>query len=397
MIRGAVAALAALAAAATPAHADDGAAAGFTPGEVAAILSHGPWPPPAQPRDPSNRVSGHSDAIAFGERLFFDTRLSSNGLVSCARCHQPGRFFTDGQARSIGLSPGDRNAPTVVDTRGRRWFGWDGAHDNLWSQSIRPLLDPREMGMTPATVAQAIRREPALACGYRRAFGRTPPADDRLVLVDVGKALAAFQETLTSGRSPFDEFRDALARGDRVAMARYPEAARRGLKTFVGKGSCNVCHVGPAFTNGEFHDIGIRFFAEAGRVDSGRHAGISRLKANPYNLLGRYSDDPARSTATSTRHVVQEHRNFGEFRVPGLRGVAATAPYMHDGSLKALRDVVRHYSEIPEERLHVHGERILKPLNLTEAESADLVAFLESLGDGTPVFRMGQREPPSCD
>jgi cytochrome c peroxidase len=368
----------------------------FTPDEAALILSHGPWPRKALP-DPSNRVSGNADAIAFGERLFFDTRLSSNGLVSCARCHQPGKFFTDGHERSIGLAQGDRNAPTIVDLRGRRWFGWDGAHDNLWSQSIRPLLDAREMGMTPATVASVIRREPDFACRYRLAFGQAPPADDQVILADVGKALAAFQETLTSARTRFDEFRDALARGDRAAVDRYPEAAKRGLRLFIGRGACNVCHVGPEFSNGEFHDIGIGFFAGRGRVDPGRHGGIERLQASEFNLLGRYNDDAARSTATSTRHVVREHRNFGEFRVPGLRNVAGTAPYMHDGSLQSLRDVVRHYSELNEERLHAHGERILKPLGLAPGEVSDLVAFLETLGDGTSAFRLAQRGRPVCE
>jgi cytochrome c peroxidase len=384
-----------LALASAPTHGDNGAGE-FTPDEVARILSHGPWPPKRSP-DPSNRVSGNAEAIAFGERLFFDTRLSSNGLVSCARCHQPGKFFTDGHERSVGLAASDRNAPTIVDVAGKRWFGWDGAHDNLWSQSIRPLLDPREMGMTPASVARAIRREPDFACRYRLAFRRPIPADDKEVLADVGKALAAFQETLQSPRAPFDDFRDALERGDRKAMAEYPDAAKRGLRIFVGRGACDVCHVGAAFTSGEFHDVGVGFFAGRGRVDPGRHQGIEKLKANEFNLLGRFSDDRARSTATSTRHVVAEHRNFGEFRVPGLRNVAGTAPYMHDGSVKTLRDAVRHYSEIDENRLHVHGERILKPLRLTEAESADLVAFLESLGNGVSAFRLAQRGRPVCD
>jgi len=374
----------------------DGGDVVFTSDEVTRILSHGPWPPAAA-RDPSNRVSGHPEAIAFGERLFFDTRLSGNGLVSCARCHQPGRFFTDGHERSIGLAPGERNAPTIVDVRGRRWYGWDGAHDNLWSQSIRPLLDAREMGMSVSSVAGAIRREPDFACRYERAFGRKPPADNLEIVADVGKALAAFQETLQSARTPFDAFRDALARNDAAAMARYPAAAKRGLKIFVGRGACNACHLGPAFTNGEFHDIGVGFFAGPGRVDAGRLAGIDKLKAGDFSLLSRFNDDPGRSTAVSTRHVVREHRNFGEFKVPSLRNVAGTAPYMHDGSLKSLREVVRHYSELPEERLHVHGERILKPLRLTDAESADLVAFLASLGDGVSAFRLAQRGRPVCD
>lgn len=396
MIRLAVATLAlALAAFAPAAGGDDGVTGGFTPEEVAKIVAHGPWPP-ARARDPSNRLSGNPEAIAFGERLFFDTRLSANQLVSCARCHQPGRFFTDGQPASIGLAPGERNAPTVVDVAGLRWYGWDGAHDNLWSQSIRPLLDPREMGMSAAAVARAVRSEPDFACRWKRTFGAAPPADDEQVLIGVGKTLAAFQETLASGRTPFDDFRDALARGDRAGIARYPADAKRGLKIFIGRGNCNACHTGPRFSNGEFHDIGIRFFVGPGRVDSGRHGGIGKLKANPYNLLGAHSDDPKRTTATSTKHVAQEHRNFGEFRVPGLRNVAATAPYMHDGSLKALRDVVRHYSEIDESRLHVHGERILKPFWLDKQDIADLVAFLESLGDGAPPFRLSERTRPDC-
>lgn len=367
----------------------------FDDGEIARILAHGPWPPRALP-DPSNRVSGDAAAVAFGERLFFDPRLSANGRDSCARCHQPALYFTDGQPRSRGAAATDRNAPTVVDLRGRRWYGWDGAHDSLWSQSIRPLLDGREMGMQPAAVASTIRAAPDLACRYRLAFGGPPGGDDLRVLADVGKALAAFQETLVSQRTPFDDFRDALARGDQLAMAAYPQAAMRGLQIFIGRGGCANCHVGPAFSNGEFHDVGIRFFAERGRVDAGRHAGIARLKADPFNLLGAYSDDASRATATSTRHVVQEHRNFGEFRVPGLRNVAGTAPYMHDGSLKTLRDVVRHYSEIDEERLHVHGERILKPLRLSEPEIDDLVAFLGTLGDGIPAFRLAQRGRSEC-
>jgi len=114
-------------------------------------------------------------------------------------------------------------------------------------------------------------------------------------------------------------------------------------------------------------------------VDPGRSEGLKRLKGSPYNLLGRFNDDGSRSTATGTKHVELQHRNFGEWRVPGLRNVAQTAPYMHNGSLATLRDVVRHYSELNEERLHADGERVLRPLRLSSAEADDLVAFLESL------------------
>ena len=124
---------------------------------------------------------------------------------------------------------------------------------------------------------------------------------------------------------------------------------------------------------------------ERTRVDSGRYDGIRRLQASPYNLLGAFNDDPARSTATSTRHVSLAHRNYGEFRVPSLRNVARTAPYMHDGSLATLRHVIRHYSDLDEDRLHADGESILRPLRLSDVDIDDLVAFLETLtSDGPP-------------
>jgi cytochrome c peroxidase len=348
----------------------------FSQDEIAKILLHGPWPPALRP-DPSNRASGKLEAIALGERLFFEPRLSGTRSVLCATCHAPFRNFQDGRARAFGLAEVDRNTPTVVNTRFYRWYGWDGAHDSLWAQSIRPLLDPREMHATPAHVANTVRS--LFPKDYEKAFGRPPTASDEEVLVDVGKALAAFQETLVSGRTPFDEFRDALERGDKTTQ--YPLAAQRGLKIFIGKGNCSVCHFGPQFTNGEFADTGVPFFVEPGRVDPGRHAGIEKLRKNPFNLLSRYNDDKTKSNAVGPRHVEAQHRNFGEFRVPGLRGVASTAPYMHNGRLATLHDVVKFYSELNEERLHADGEKILKPLRLTSEEAADLVAFLESLSE----------------
>ena len=350
----------------------------FTAAETARILQHGPWPMAWSP-DPSNRVSGKPGAIAFGEALFLDLRLSGNGTVSCATCHLPERLFADGKARGEGFVQLDRNTPGLLNVRLNRWFAWDGAADSLWSQSLRPIVDKREMAASTTHVGTLVRGEAALSARYREVFGEAPAEDDR-VTVNVGKALAAYQETLVSGRTAFDEFRDAVARGDRAAADRYPAAAQRGLKIFAGKGNCGFCPFGPNFSNGEFGDIGIPFFAAPGRVDPGRHEGIRKLQASRATLLGAYSDDPARTTATGTRHVTLEHRNWGEFRVPGLRNVAGTAPYMHNGHLATLQDVVRHYSALNEDRLHADGEKILKPLGLSEAEAADLVAFLESLG-----------------
>ena len=345
----------------------------FSKEELARILQHGPWPPPER-RDPSNRVSGKPEAIAFGEKLFFEPRLSGTGSVLCATCHAPFRAFQDARARGFGLREVDRNTPSILNVSFYRWYGWDGAHDSLWSQSLRPLLDAREMNATPTHVANTVRK--LFSQEYEKAFGGPVPPDDEAVLVAVGKALAAFQETLVSRRTPFDDFRDALAKGE---LSPYGEKERRGLKIFVGKGNCSTCHFGPHFTNGEFADTGVPFFVGQGRVDSGRHAGIQKLRLSPFSLLGKHNDDRARSTATGTTHVELQHRNFGEWRVPGLRNVSLTAPYMHNGSVATLRDVVKHYSELNEERLHADGERILRPLKLSPAEIEELVTFLQSL------------------
>jgi cytochrome c peroxidase len=349
----------------------------FTEAETRAMLRHGPWPAPWSP-DPSNRVSGSAQAIELGERLFFEPRLSPSGKVLCATCHAPFRGWQDGRARAFGLVEVERNTQSLMDVRYQRWFGWDGAGDSLWAQSVRPMLDLREMGGSQAHAAALVRADAELSCRFEKVFGTPPPASDEAVLAGIGKALAAFQETLVSGRSPFDDFRDALSRNDLPAMAKYPLAAQRGLRIFVGRGNCSACHFGPAFSNGEFHDTGVPFFIRGG-VDPGRHGGIRKLEANPLNLLGPYNDDRSGASAVKTRQVAIEHRNFGEFKTPSLRNVARTAPYMHNGSLATLADVVRHYSEVSPDRLHADGEALIRPLRLSAEESADLVAFLESL------------------
>lgn len=349
----------------------------FTSVEKARILQFGPWPVPWTP-DPSNRVSGTPAAIALGRMLFFEPRLSGTGTAACSSCHAPERHFSDGRPRGLGFVELDRNTPGLLNVRLNRWFGWDGAADNLWAQSLRPILDKREMAASTSHVGTLMRGDAVLASAYEVAFGERPAQDDT-VAVNVGKALAAFQETLVSGRTPFDEFRDALARGDAAAAGRYPIEAQRGLRIFLGRGNCAACHFGPNFTNGEFGDIGMPFFAAPGRVDSGRYDGIRNLRASRVNLLGRYNDDPVRAPGTGTRHVSLQHRNWGEFRVPSLRNLVHTGPYMHAGQLASLGEVVRHYSELNEERLHADGERILRPLRLSPDEANDLLRFLETL------------------
>jgi cytochrome c peroxidase len=368
----------------------------FSETERSAILRQGPWPAP-WPGDPTNRASGDPQAIELGERLFFEPRLSPSRKVLCATCHVPYRSWQDGRARAFGLEEVDRNTPSLIDVRYQRWFGWDGAGDSLWAQSVRPIADAREMGGSRAQAAALVRGDAELACRYAKVFGAPPPDSDEAVLVGIGKALAAFQETLVSGRSPFDDFRDALSRGDLSSMKEYPEAARRGLRIFVGRGNCSACHFGPNFTNGEFHDTGVPFFVK-GVVDPGRHGGIRKLEANPLNLLSEYNDEPRYdgrpgASAVKTRQAAHEHRNFGEFRVPTLRNVALTAPYMHNGSLATLADVVRHYSEVSPDRLHADGTPLVRALHLSEAESADLVVFLETLTEKASA--LAPRRPAS--
>ncbi|PHQ67595.1 MAG: hypothetical protein COB93_10990 [Sneathiella sp.] len=268
----------------------------------------------------------------------------------------------------------------MLNVSQQRWFGWDGANDNLWAQSLRPILTASEMNFTPADVKDLITGDPHLACGFKQAFNQSPAemSEDAL-LVLLGKALAAYQETLITGVTAFDAFSAALAAEDATGIAQYPDAAARGLKLFVGEGRCNLCHFGPNFTNGEFGNIGIPYFIEKGKVDKGRFGGIQSLQANPYNLLGAYNDDVGGKTKLRTRHIKRQYSNWGEFKIPSLRNVADTAPYMHNGSLATLADVVDHYSELNEERLHADGEKILRPLNLSELEKADLMAFLKTL------------------
>jgi cytochrome c peroxidase len=358
----------------------------FSDSEIRIILSHGPWPAPAQ-RDPTNRVSGKPEAIELGTRLFFDQRLSRDGTMACASCHVPERNWSDNLTRGVGRSEVDRNTPTLMNLLASRWYGWDGASDSLWSQSLRPILDQRELAATPHHVAQLVRDDEQLSCRYRKAFGARPSADDEAVFVDVGKALAAFEETLVSGRTPFDRFRDTLAQGERPPLGSYSEPAQRGLKIFIGKGGCTDCHSGPNFTSGEFFRTGLSRFAPRGQADPGRDAGIRKLLESRYNLLGAYNDDKSGTSAARTRQASLEKASLGEFKVPSLRNLILTAPYGRDGSVETLAEVVRHYAGVDPVALHAKDGRPAKPLNLTAREQTDLVVFLESLSTFSNPWR----------
>ena len=350
----------------------------FSSSEISLIESHGPWPTDPVVDD-SNRVSGNPLAIKFGEQLFFERELSVDTRMSCAGCHLPQIGFTDGQDIGFGRGRLTRNTTSVLNIGGNRWFGWGGENDSLWAQSIRPILAADELASSSRLVKEAVLDRDDYRDNYQRLFGSPAEHDEELVLVNIAKALAAYQETLFSPRAPFDDFRDALLANDQQGIDAYPESAKRGLKLFIGEGRCNVCHLGPRFSSGEFGDIGIPFFVSGG-VDAGRYAGIKSMRANRFNLLGKYNDGKIADNALASRQVRLTHRNWGEFKVPGLRDVSRTAPYMHNGSLQTLPAVIDHYSEIDEDRLHADGEKILRPLNLSARQKDDLLSFLKSLG-----------------
>ncbi len=351
----------------------------LTGDKIKAIKRHGPWPPVFE-EDPSNRVSGSALAVEFGRKLFLDPSLSRDGDVACVTCHLPEKGWSDGQETSKGISQLDRNSQSLYNVRNNRWYGLDGRTDSLWAHSIGPMLDEREMGTSPEAIASALAQDAEYSRMYEQVYGEPPDVSDpQAVMVNAAKAIAAFQETIVSWRTPFDDFRDALANGDMEAAGTYPQDAQRGARIFFGKGNCSLCHSGPMFTNGEFADAGMGYFVRPGEVDTGRHGGIEKLRASPFNLSGKFNDNPEQASDWATRQVALHPKTFGEFKIPPLRELTQTAPYMHDGSLATLEDVVRHYSEIDEERLHADGENILRPLKLSEQEIADLVAFLESL------------------
>ncbi|MEP4031189.1 cytochrome c peroxidase [Roseibium polysiphoniae] len=344
------------------------------------IRAHGPWPLKPPP-DPSNRFSGNQTAIAFGKDLFSDPRLSRDGNLSCTSCHVPELGFTDGLERSTGIGEVDRNAPAIANLANFRWFGWDGRSDTLWGQSIHPILNDLEMAATAADIATQMVGQEDLSVRYEQATKTNPAYETpEALLVNTGKILAAYQETLRTPRTHFDDYRDALVTGDTAGQVAYPDAAKRGLKIFTGKGKCSICHFGPLFTNGEFHSIGIKHFAAADRVDTGRYGGLKAFRESKLNRLGPYSDeDQALAAKAPSAYAAFLHSNWGAYRVPSLRNVGATAPYMHDGSLATLEDVVDHYSDMNMDRLHSDGETLLRPLDLSKRERADLVAFLHTL------------------
>lgn len=271
--------------------------------------------------------------IALGRRLFFDPILSHDRTVACATCHRPDHGFGSPEAppRGIGGRRAARRAPTLFNRAYGKAFFWDGRSASLEEQALEPIANPDEMG---SSVADAVARLKADA-GYRVRFAAT--FDDGVSAGNLGKALAAFERVLLRGDSPVDRFRQ---RGERGALS---AAELHGLWLYESKGQCWRCHSGPNFTDEGYHNTGVGW----GSDDLGRH------------------------------RVTKEDADRGRFKTPTLRGVGLNAPYMHDGSLKALADVVEFYNRGG--RANPNLDPIVRPLNLTKDELADLVAFLKAL------------------
>ena len=283
----------------------------------------------------------------LGRILFFDGRLSSNGLVSCAFCHEPDHAFAGSTAFSKGVTgkPGLRHAQTLLNRAWGKSQFWDGRAPTLESQVVVPVTNPIEMGMTVDQVVRTVQGIKGYTPLFAAAFG-----DDTINFDRIAKAIATFERIIVSGNSPYDRY---LA-GDRSALTKQQKA---GLEFFNRKGECAECHSGPNFTTEKFANLGIG--------------------------MGLPSPDLGRGAITKKRG------DFGKFKIPTLRDLAHRSPYMHDGRFKTLGEVLDLYSKggLP----NPHLDTRLTPFYLDEQTKQDLLAFLDALnGEGWQ-----QIKPPS--
>jgi cytochrome c peroxidase len=278
-----------------------------------------------------------NEKIVLGTRLFFDPALSADGAVSCASCHRPDRAFSDSVAVSRGVfgRHGLRNAPVLVNRAYGRAFFWDGRVETLEEQVLHPIQDSLELGQPLPKLVRQLDADRSYRADFERAFSEPISASA------IGRALSSYVRTLRSGDAPIDRWRDGNA-------SSLSNEARRGLALFTGRANCISCHVGPNFTDEDFHNTGVA-------ARSARYAAF----------------DSGRSRVTGNLQDV------GAFKTPTLREVARTAPYMHDGSFPTLESVVAFYDNGGIANAHLDAE--IKPLGLTLEQRRDLVAFLEAL------------------
>lgn len=366
--------------------------------------------------DKSNKVSGNPAAIAFGKTLFFDPRLSSDGSMSCASCHNPSKGWSNHQAITSlrPKHPSSRHVPSLWGVKYNRWYFWDGRADSLWSQALKPIENPVEMANSRVQLARLIIDNKALRQAYEAIFGAIPkkllkaqlPASARpisnnqqhpdnqawialnstlqhavnVLFANLGKAIAAFEETLVSSNSPFDKFARSLTANN--LPTDISPSAMRGLKLFIGKGGCVNCHSGPNFSDGEFHHSFLQ--PTKLRGDLGRFNGIKTLLKDPFNARGVFSDNN-KASHNKLDYVYQNVEFRGQFKTPSLRNLRQTAPYMHTGEFNTLRDVISYYNTISDRmKPAAHQEVLLKSLHLSTSEVNDLEAFLKSLSEAKP-------------
>lgn len=357
------------------------------------------------PADPTNAVADDPRAAEFGHALFFDGRLSANGAISCATCHQPVRDFTDGLKTAVAIGRSRRNTPSVVGAAHSPWYYWDGRKDSLWSQALSPLEDPNEHGSNRMHVVRVVYSDPAYRERYEQLFGPMPDFADARFPVDaapggdvelnaawtsltvddqtavdrafanIGKSIAAYERKLMPGTTRFDTYAAAVLGDDRRtrAAAITPDEAS-GLRIFIGKARCIECHNGPLFTNNEFHNTGI--LSSPGELpDRGRVDGLRQVKTDPFNCLGSHSD--AGNIECAELEFAREGVELiGSLRTPSLRNLRHGAPFMHRGQLASLEEVIDHYDRAP---LAMIGHNEAKPLSLSRRERSQLLAFLGTL------------------
>ena len=273
-------------------------------------------------------------ASELGRRLFFEPALSADGEVACATCHQPEHGLADGLPRSVGVGGAltERNTPTLFNRALGQRFMWRGDAASLEEQALLPIANPLEMGLPVEQAVARLAEMEEYAGAFERALGG-PPTEERLA-----RALAAFVERLWLGDSPFDRFRA----GERDALT--PQE-RGGMWFFQSRGQCWRCHGGPNLTDEEFHNTG-----------------IGSVEGVPL---------PGRAALTG------DEADRGAFKTPTLRGIELTAPYMHDGSLATLEEVVQFYREGARPNSHLSPH--LAPIEMNDEEAANLLAFLRAL------------------
>jgi len=346
---------------------------------------------PELPPDPSNAVVDNPIAAEFGRKLFFDPRLSANGGISCATCHQAERRFTDGLQKAQAIGTTDRNTPSIVGMAYSPWQFWDGRRDSLWSQALAPLEDPNEHATDRRQVLSVIAEDVGYRTTYEALFG-APPADAgqgetelNIAFANIGKAIAAFERTVMPTTSRFDHYVQAVVDADSGRQEElFTDDEVWGLRLFIDDANCMQCHNGPLFTNHEFHNTGVISFP--GDVpDTARVKGVQEALSSEFNCKSEYSDDPERR-CPELEFTRTGAELIGAFKTPSLRNLENTAPYMHKGQFETLTDVLDHYNAAEDSMI---GHNEAKPLGLSDRQLAQLESFLNSLAAPATGLHLG--------